>query len=74
MRERPDREKVIKLLGYDSPMFGMRGSQLWAQRNIPTFQREAGEFLRFLVGVMEVCAEGIKFSSKGWEYDALEVD
>eukprot|EP00969_Alexandrium_andersonii_P216379 9557259-Alexandrium_andersonii.AAC.1 len=74
MRDRADREKVVRLLESDSPMFGLRGSQLWAQRNIPAFQREAGEMLRFLMGVMEVCSEGIRFSNKGWEYDALEVD
>eukprot|EP00969_Alexandrium_andersonii_P241174 10648168-Alexandrium_andersonii.AAC.1 len=56
-----------------SVMLGVRGSTLWGAKNIARFQREAGEFLRLLMAVIEALLPQTRFSAIHWEFDALEI-
>eukprot|EP00969_Alexandrium_andersonii_P210885 9313775-Alexandrium_andersonii.AAC.1 len=47
------RDHALRLINGQSPMFGVRGKQCYAAKNVAKFQREAGEWLRFLCAVVE---------------------
>eukprot|EP00969_Alexandrium_andersonii_P189297 8363013-Alexandrium_andersonii.AAC.1 len=45
------RDHALRLINGQAPMFGVRGKQCYAAKNVAKFQREAGEWLRLLCGV-----------------------
>eukprot|EP00969_Alexandrium_andersonii_P340872 15066598-Alexandrium_andersonii.AAC.1 len=54
-------------------MFGLRGTKLLVSKNIARYQREEGEWARFLMALLSKVAPGIEYSHKHWEFDAVEV-
>eukprot|EP00969_Alexandrium_andersonii_P112137 4952966-Alexandrium_andersonii.AAC.1 len=57
----------------ESQMFGLKGGTCWGSKNVARFQREAGEWLRFLMAVCEKVAPGTIFEQPLWEFEAVEI-
>eukprot|EP00969_Alexandrium_andersonii_P127456 5633810-Alexandrium_andersonii.AAC.1 len=72
MLSKKDRDAFVRFTA-TNPMHGLRGGRLWVSKNIARFQRESGEWLRFLMTALTGCAPGTEYNERHWELDALEV-